>query len=305
MRRSTRAGARIEKTLSSICLAQNTRLEVTMTYSTIMVHLDVGSSNEDLLRIAVELVGRFRASVIGIAACEPQALYYGDGYVPGEVIEADRTEMLEETCEAEAAFRGAFQGMEHGVAWRSSGRFIQPAQYVIHQGRAADLFVTGPDQGWSALDSSRRLNVAEVVLHIGRPVLLVGRDVKSLQIKNIIVAWNETREARRAVADALPFLRRADCVNVVQVAAEEDIAAVREHLQDVVEWLGRHSVMAKPLAAISVGDEAEQLHTIATDLGAGLLVAGAFGHSRLSEWALGGVTRNLLLHSSRCTLLSH
>ena len=276
-----------------------------MTYSTLMVHLDVGSSNVDLLRVAADLAEQFRANVIGIGACQPMQVLSGADYIPGELIDEDYAERGKEMVEAEASFRVALHGKGRGLAWRSSASFVEPADYIAREGRAADLLVTGPDKGWSAFDTTRRMNVAEVVLRIGRPVLIVGRGVPKPDLRTIAVGWKETREARRAIADALPFLRAAGSVTVVEIVADQDMESAREHLADVVEWLGRHDVAATSLAVPSFGDDAAQLDAILADMGAGLLVAGAYGHSRFREWVLGGVTRDLLLRSSRCTLLSH
>ena len=84
-----------------------------------------------------------------------------------------------------------------------------------------------------------------------------------------------------------------------------DLAEARADVADVVGWLKTHSVKAEPLAVAAKGDDAAQLSAIAQDHNADLVVAGAYGHSRLREWVLGGVTRDLLLHAGRCSLLSH
>jgi len=94
-------------------------------------------------------------------------------------------------------------------------------------------------------------------------------------------------------------------VTVVEIAAEEDLAAARTHLEDVVAWLKRHGIVAKSLAWPSKGDDASRLNAIAQELRADLIVAVAYGHSRLREWVLGGVTRDLLLCADRCSLVAH
>jgi nucleotide-binding universal stress UspA family protein len=86
---------------------------------------------------------------------------------------------------------------------------------------------------------------------------------------------------------------------------EQDLAAARTQLADVALWLGRHGVTADQVASPSIGDDAEALWALARDLGAELIVAGAYGHSRLREWVLGGVTKNLLLSKDRYSFVSH
>ena len=83
------------------------------------------------------------------------------------------------------------------------------------------------------------------------------------------------------------------------------MAAARSHVAEVTKWLGRHGIEATGLAVLQEGDNAAQLGFVAGRQGADLIVAGAYGHSRVREWALGGVTRSLLLHTHRCSLLSH
>ncbi len=120
-----------------------------------------------------------------------------------------------------------------------------------------------------------------------------------------MVGSKATREARRAISDALPLLKLAGHVTVLEIAAAAEIPAARDRLKDVADWLGRHGISVETMTAVSQGDDAAELDAIAQQKGAGLLVAGAYGHSRLREWMLGGVTRNLMLHPARCSFVSH
>ena len=276
-----------------------------MTYSTLMVHLNLGISNEGLLHITFDLAERFNAHVIGIAACQPLQITYGDGFMAGDLYEQDCLEMKRETNEAEASFRAALHGMESRLEWRSTVLDTSLAAYVAEQARAADLLIISPEEEGVTRDFSRRVNVGDLVMHVARPVLLVPSGVNHLDLENIVVGWKETLETRRAISDALPMLKRAGHVTVVEIAAIADITAANDRLKDVVAWLGRHGIAAEAMSAISQGNDAAELDAIAQQKNAGLLVAGAYGHSRLREWALGGVTRNLMLHPARCSLVSH
>ena len=93
--------------------------------------------------------------------------------------------------------------------------------------------------------------------------------------------------------------------NVSLLLAAASLADARLRVSDVTAWLSRHGVAASGQAVLSDGGDALQLDAIAHDQDADLVVAGAYGHSRVREWALGGVTRSLLLHSGRRSLLSH
>ncbi len=121
----------------------------------------------------------------------------------------------------------------------------------------------------------------------------------------VLIAWNDTPEARRAVADALPMLRKAEDVIVAEIVEDEyGRPAALSGVKDLVGWLSRHGVLASEQVPDECGYAAAQLGRIASEVGAGLVVAGAYGHSRLREWVFGGVTKELINPSKRCSLLS-
>ena len=275
-----------------------------MTYATLMVHLELGRSNAGLLRIVGDLAGRCGAGVIGIATCQPLQMVYADGYVPGEVYEQDNDERQKELREAEAEFRAALQTHATTLEWRSAITTTPLADYVARQARSADLVITGVASG-DLLDSSRTVHTGDLIMQVGRPVLVVPLAARQLKLEHAIVGWKDTRESRRAILDAVPLLQKTAKVTVVEIAAPDAMDAARSHGRDVVGWLRQHGIAAEALAQPTTGDDAVGLYTVAQDLGADLIVAGAYGHSRLVEWALGGVTRDLLLRQDFCALLSH
>jgi nucleotide-binding universal stress UspA family protein len=121
-----------------------------------------------------------------------------------------------------------------------------------------------------------------------------------------MIAWKDTRESRRAVADALPFLRRADDVMLVEVCEHGAEAQSEQHIGDVANYLARHQIKVAAKAFLHTERPvAEELLRFARDERADLIVSGAYGHSRLGEWIFGGVTRDLLATSPLCCLLSH
>jgi nucleotide-binding universal stress UspA family protein len=122
----------------------------------------------------------------------------------------------------------------------------------------------------------------------------------------VLVAWKDTREARRAVHDALPILRQADEVQVLAIhEAEASSSAVLSGANEVVNWLARHGVTAVASAQPDYDSVGRSIEGAATDMDADLVVAGAFGHSRFMEWLLGGVTRHLLRSPALNVLFSH
>ena len=272
-----------------------------------MAHLELGRSNEGLLKAAGSLADRFHAAVIGIAVSQPTLNLYCDNgysYTSGDVIVAEQQEIETETAAAEAEFRGALQSHAKTIEWRSAVISGSLSSYLADQARCADLIITGISPT-ALLDPSRHSDTTDLIMRAGRPVLIVPPDANRLRLERIVVGWKNSREARRAALDALPLLKWARHVAVVEIAAERDLAAARVRLDDVVAWLRGHGVAATPVAAAARGSDAEHLNEIVQRQGADLIVAGAYGHNRLREWALGGVTRDLLLCSDRYTLVSH
>jgi nucleotide-binding universal stress UspA family protein len=270
----------------------------------LMVHLELGRSNANLLRIAADLAERFDAAVIGVAACQPIQMVYGDGFVSGEMIEQERAEVALEMKKAEAEFRSALSARAAKLTWRSTEVFAPLADYLAREARCADLVVTGVATG-DLFDASRAVNTGALVMQVGRPVLIVPAAVTELKLGRVLVGWKDTRETRRAVADALPLLAQATHVAVAEIAIEDEMAEARARVADVAGWLLRHGINAEPVVARATQDDATRLSGLAQEQDADLIVAGAYGHSRLREWALGGVTRDLLLRTDRCSLVSH
>jgi nucleotide-binding universal stress UspA family protein len=189
--------------------------------------------------------------------------------------------------------------------WRGTEIFVGIPGYLAEAARSADLIIIGHDRGASLLDAARRVENSDLVMQAGRPVLIVPHDVPALPLAHVLVGWKDTRETRRAVRDALPFLARAAQVTLVEIAPAAELEAAKKRLEDVQGWLQAHGIKAGFLAAAATGDDAIRLNAVAREHKADLLVAGAYGHSRLREWVLGGVTHDLLLRAERCVLVSH
>src|SRR5258706_1380951 len=142
-------------------------------------------------------------------------------------------------------------------------------------------------------------------MQTGRPLLVVPDACSWLDLRSVLIAWKDTAEARRAVADALPVLRKASDITIVEIVEElADRAAALSRVKDVATWLSRHGVSASEQVPEECGEAGAQLERIASEVGAGVVVAGAYGHSRLREWILGGGTRRLGNPSKRCSLFS-
>jgi len=283
-----------------------------MTYANLMVHLEIGKSNAGLLAVAGDLaerlgagVKRLGAGVIGMAVCQPMLIVFDSGcYGAGDLIQQDRDEIAAAIKLTEAEFRQALESRIRTLDWRSEVTLGPLSECLACEARGADLVLTGLGSGGS-FNQTRHINIGDLVMQLGRPVLVVPPSLDELPLERVVIGWKEAREPRRAIADALPLLKKAGHVAVVEIASKDDMAAARSHLKDVVGWLERHGVAAESLPTPSTGDDASQFNAIAREQGADLIVAGAYGHSRLREWAFGGITRDLLFNADRCALLSH
>jgi nucleotide-binding universal stress UspA family protein len=273
-----------------------------MSYSTLMVHLDLDRPNDARLQVAGELAERFDARVIGIAAADIQPLYYMDGAAAEDLLEKDRARLKSQIADCEVKFRRALSGRADKIEWRSA--LDWPADFVARHARAADLIIIGGEAGRT--DTTRQINSGELVLRAGRPVLVVPPKVEWLKLDSIVVAWKDTREARRAVSDALPLLHKAREVIVVELLeAGADQAAAKNRVDDVAAWLVRRGISTSSIATKALIGVTDRLAILARDEGAGIIVAGGYGHTRFQEWMFGGVTRDLLKQQNCCALLSH
>jgi nucleotide-binding universal stress UspA family protein len=275
-----------------------------MTYATVMVALSIDRSNTARLEIAGQLAERFSARLIGITAAEyGPPLYFTSGQRGQDLIEQGRLAIKARVAQLESEFRKAVQNRGAEAEWRWAEEF--PSRYIVQQARACDIIVVGEAGRSGISDPFAQISPSDLVMPAGRPLLVVANDCNWLDLRSVLIGWKDTAEARRAAADALPLLQKATDVTVVEVVEEETSrAAALSRVRDVVAWLARHGVRASELVPSQCGEPTAQLERIAGELGAGLIVAGAYGHSRLREWVFGGVTRRLINPSSRCSLLS-
>ena len=275
-----------------------------MTYPTVMVHLDLDGSNDARLHIAGDLAEQFESKLIGIACCKPQPSVYADGALAQSLVRQLEQEADEKLKKLERRFKAAYQDRIEDIEWRRA--YAVPVDYVAREARAADIVVTGADRVGGLSDPLWRLDPSELVLKMGRPMLVVPPEVHRLKLASVVIGWKDTREARRAVVDALPLLQRAKEVTVVEMIENDgDRATAGHRVADVATWLGRHQVDACHMVPNHRGDAVEQLIRHASDIEADMIVAGAYGHTRMREWIFGGVTRDLITKSSHCSLLAH
>jgi nucleotide-binding universal stress UspA family protein len=273
-------------------------------YDTVLVHVQPGVASSRRTELAAQLARRFGARLIGVGAELIEPVVSADPYSAQLVAEAYRRlgeELAVDLKSAEEAFRR--DAAEAEIEWRSVE--APPARAIVTLARAADLIVMEA-QDPTAKDAYRGADVAEVVMSAARPVLVAPHKAGHLKAAAVVVAWKDTREARRALADALPFLVAAKDVVIQAVGPESDVEYMQASTADVVAALRRKGVPAR--ASVTTAPDAsvvDELNAEAAAIGADLIVAGAYGHSRAREWVFGGVTRTLLGEPQHYLLLSH
>jgi len=183
-------------------------------------------------------------------------------------------------------------GWSGSVDTRWRGGLGNPTDGLVATSKLADVIVMAAPDGASSGNAYRVAEPAGAVLRAGRPLLIVANRAEQINTKKMLIAWKDTREARRAVADSVPLLSRAKEVTVVTAASEID-SYVREGVKDVIAYLAAHHIEVES-ELIESPDETDALFGFINETGPDLVVSGAYGHSRLREWAFGGMTRSLL-----------
>jgi nucleotide-binding universal stress UspA family protein len=267
-------------------------MELSMSYKSLLLHIEQTDEAQERLRVAIALAKVFEARVIGVGA---RALDPLPDPIGLSVVKL-KEEIDEGLANAERLFKDTIAGEGVAHVWHSEVGY--PSDAMLRYACEADLIVSARNVEGAA--SEIEAGVADLIMSAGLPLLAVPSRAQ-LDTRRIIIGWKNTRETRRAVWDALPLLKRAEGVRVLRFASDP-----APELSNVVERLRLHKVPAK--AEIRQRTErsvAEDLLVAAEAMGAGLIVAGAYGHSRLHEWALGGVTEELLTRSHTPVLFSH
>jgi nucleotide-binding universal stress UspA family protein len=288
--------------------ARNSKRSLTVGYKTILVQLNDSQTAGQILEAAVGLAREFESHLIGLHVfpayrlTPPVRLPVG-----GDVIARIKAQLREETDRIKATFETMTRNQPLVAEWRDvTAERTDPCEVVLEHGRAADLIVAGQKGGDG--DFSRILDFPErLAVESGRPVLVIPRTGQFLMPpKRVTVGWNARREAARALFDSLPLLARADQVQVVTV--DEGGGSREGALPDteIGATLARHGIKTTitkaSRGALTAG---EALRTHAIESKSDMLIIGAYGHSRLREFAFGGVTRHLLAHMPVPVLFSH
>lgn len=274
-----------------------------MSIRTILLQAVDEPENEARMAFALELAARLGAELT-VAYVRPLPIVpigYGEGaaYLGPEVIEAQREAGQRATERLKASFARLCAPNETAASWQDEEG--DPGERLATWARTADLTLTVQSEA-SGIDALATQVVEQVVMGAGGPVVMLPRGTPPRSLgRRVVAAWNGSREAARALRDAMPFLEAADAVTLVAFgeAAGETVGAA-------VSRLLRHGVEAMPVRLPEPeGEIGTALLAEAESRGADLLVMGAYGHSRLRELVLGGATREVLATADLPVLMSY
>lgn len=278
-----------------------------MAYRSILVHLDDGARVGVRLEIAQALAAECDAHLTGLYAVDepsiPSYVRAEAGRALGSAMEARRKEA---TQAAKIFFSAAAKRAGGKSEWRAGqGGALGP---TLLSARYADLVVVGQYEEDAKVDAGAGAEfVDELVLASGRPVLVVPYAGKFKRFgRKVLVAWNGSREAARALSDAMPLLERADSVQVVVFNPKKGGGHGDVPGADIGLFLARHGVKVQVAQQTAKGlDIGSQILSRAADIDADLIVMGCYGHSRMRELVLGGATRTLMESMTVPVLMSH
>ena len=282
-----------------------------MSYKSIVVQLDMSARAHPRLEYALHLARQFDAHLTGVFSAftpDPRSFY----------VMAGAADYYEEHRKTRQERHGALERIFHAELLRAGvrGQWVDypdsAGEAIPRYARCADLVVAGQDDPDDPESFIADHFPETLVMTAGRPVLFIPyTGVFPTLGANIMVAWNGSRESARAVHDAMPLLQRAERVTVVRLnESKGEPSASRANRipgADIALLLARHDVKAEVAALDGVNDipMGDMLMSRASDLGADLVVMGAYGHSRWQELVMGGATRTMMESMPVPVLMSH
>ncbi|HEX8609974.1 MAG TPA: universal stress protein [Telluria sp.] len=276
-----------------------------MPYKTILVHVDHARHAEARLRAAAGVAAVCNAHLVGAAMSGLSRYVYQDG--ASDLLQTVLSTHMDELMRRANVSLDAFERIAAGATVRSFERRLvddEPGAALALQARYADLVVlsqSDPD------DPVARMTPGlpeYVMLASARPVLVLPHAGHFPVIgSEVLVAWDASTAATRALANALPLLKRAHRVTVA--VFNPDDAHGQQPGADIALYLARHGINADVSAQQTSIDIGEALLSLAADVDANLIVMGCYGHARLRELLLGGVTATILTSMTAPVLMSH
>lgn len=280
-----------------------------MSYKTILVSLNEIGRVEFVLEATARLAIEYSSHVVGLYVI-PAPMFYSvaSPYLLPELIDTISKSFEEASMSVKQKFETVMKRNGINYEWRLvRARVPIVSEPVCEEGRAADLVVIS-DIDREASFGVELYFVESVVVGSGGPVLILPRKGENdFSFNQIVCGYNGSKEAARALRDALPLLKKAQDVRLIWVDPSlDEPAAGAVPGAEMAESLNRHNVKTTvdPMPTGHM-NPAEALMLRARDLGAGLIVAGAYGHTRIREFVLGGATRYALSSVEFPLMMSH
>jgi len=281
-----------------------------MAYKNLLVVLDADQSSRGRISYAAALAAHLNAHLVGLYLTVSSLTRDEYALLDIGILDisffSDPAKSREETEKTHALFEEVTARQGVSAEWRTASGY--PAGMAAMHGRYADLIVMGQLDAYDSQAGLLRARPEEVTMLAGRPVLVVPFTGHFERLgARVLVGWDVSREAARAVGDAMPLLARAEAVTVLTIDAEQSPFGHGEIPgADIALYLARHGVKAEVARTVSVGiGIGNTLLSRAADYEANLLVMGAYGHSRVRELLLGGTTRTVLTSMTLPVLMSH
>ena len=273
----------------------------------IVVFIDGETEAPGILEFAGVLAEERGAHLIGVFMQPGPTITTAQTFARGKGIRGVMEVQDREIKGIEAHHRALFEdavrrhGLQSGSEWRSLPTLS--SEVGVHAYYADLVVISRPDP---AGQTAGPPGLAEsLVLSSGRPIILFPPRGTVSRVRRVLVAWNATRESIRAVADALPLLVKAEAVEVLLVDHQRQRTHGQEPGADIARHLARHGAQVEVRRLSSGGEDVGRLLLSASGtFSADLLVMGAYGHSHVSEWMFGGVTRTVLYEAGLPVLMS-
>lgn len=278
-----------------------------MSFKTIVVHLDSGARCAVRIDLAIGIAKRHGSRLVGIAPTGmPDVMVAMNGAVPDTVEFIATSAALRENAERSAREfekRCAAAGV---AAFETHVEIQESADAVVRWGRCSDLIVVGQTDTTISVAGVALDFPQQVLLRAGAPLLVVPYAGTFTSIgSNALIGWKDTREAARALRDALPLLGDAKRVTLLAICEQPELGEADPTLAAAAAWIASHGLPVGTQRDVDLASVGDQLLSRAADLSADMIVIGGYGHSRVREWVLGGATRHLLQQMTVPTLLSH
>lgn len=282
-----------------------------MNYSSVIVCLDNRAASDQRLDFAIQFASQHQAHLTGLHLSYRAlaSLIAFDAYGEMSEVALDwelTVEKIQQDSKADFTNKAKQAGLNCDWDCYRSNELKQ----VLARARVADISIVGQVSSNEIDNDIGNDFYTQFTINLGKPVLFLpdktaSSTTISTNFKTVIVAWDGGRESTRAIADALPLLKAADLVYVMTVMTKKDPDKELPDV-DIAAFLSRHGVKVEIEKVDNITSEATNwILSRASQVKADLLVMGAYGHSRLNEFILGGMTRTVMQTMTLPVLMSH